>query len=336
MNGFDVAKYQGNISGNVPGDFCIIKATQSTSYVNSYLEIQYNNMKKAGKLLGLYHYAGGGNGAINEAKHFLSTVKNKIGEAILILDWESDMNPKFNDNEYAKMFLKYIIKETGIIPFLYISKSVCRSQDWSDIASTIPLWVAQYPSNNYKISTGYKTNPWTDNKGFGPWKSPKIFQYSSNGKLDNYLGPLDLDLAYMNKSEWLSYTKKKENNNIEKFPKQVKIINGSLNIRDNSNVSAKDIGDLVANDTLTVYTKENGFYWFEGWISSNQSYSILINENQVRITANSLSVRNKSNSNSNVLGYVRKNTVISFDKIENGWYHILGWFSGKTSYTKEL
>lgn len=48
---------------------------------------QYESAKTAGKLIGLYHYAGGGD-PIAEANFFLKTIKNYIGTAILVLDWE--------------------------------------------------------------------------------------------------------------------------------------------------------------------------------------------------------------------------------------------------------
>ena len=340
MNGFDIARWQGNISNKVPGDFVIVKATQSTDYVSPVFESQYSSMKAAGKLLGIYHYAGGGRGAVAEANHFINTIKSKLGEAILVLDWEGDMNPVFSNSEYAKTFIRHVINTTGIIPFIYMSKSTCRSQNWDDIAGVVPLWVAQYPKNNKTVKTGYKTNPWTDNNSFGPWKSPKIFQYSSNGKLDNYSGALDLDLAYMDKAEWLTWAKKQ---NVsadlsvkEKFPKKIQLISGSLNIREKSTVSSTDIGDLVTKDLLTVYKEENKFYWFEGWISSNSAYSIKVNTNQVKVKTSTLTIREKSSKTSNALGYLHTNSVVKYDKTENGFYHISGWFSGKTAYTKEV
>ena len=201
MNGIDISRYQKGIDLSVvPCEFVIIKATQGTSYVSPEFKKQIRQADSLGKFLGVYHYAGGG-GAIPEAKHFLDTVKDYIGKAILFLDWEWDQNPNMNNPEYAKAFLAYVKQNTGITPGIYMSKSVCRMFSWD---SSYPLWAAQYPNYN---PTGYKDNPWTDTKGFGAWKNCIILQYSSKGQLPGYMKDLDLDKAYISAEEWLMYAR---------------------------------------------------------------------------------------------------------------------------------
>ena len=201
MNGIDISRYQKGIDLSVvPCEFVIVKATQGTSYVSPEFKKQIKQADSLGKFLGVYHYAGGG-GAIPEAKHFLDTVKDYIGKAILFLDWDWDQNPNMNNPEYAKAFLAYVKQATGVIPFIYMSKSVCRMYSWD---ATYPLWCAQYA--NYD-PTGYKERPWTDTKGFGAWKDCQIFQYSSRGNLPGYNGNLDLDKAYITAEEWQMYAR---------------------------------------------------------------------------------------------------------------------------------
>lgn len=201
MNGIDISRWQQNINlSEVPCDFVIVKATQGTSYVSPSFKKQIEQADKLGKLLGVYHYAGGG-GAIPEATHFLNTVKDYIGKAILVLDWEGEQNPNFQNPQYAKAFLSYVKQYTGIIPFIYMSKSVCRQYDWDP---EYPLWCAQYKNQQ---PTGYQDDPWTDKKGFGAWKDCMILQYSSKGHLPGYIGNLDLDKAYISESEWMKYAR---------------------------------------------------------------------------------------------------------------------------------
>lgn len=201
MNGIDIARYQKSINlALVPCDFVIIKATQGISYVSPTYKSQIEQADSLGKLLGVYHYAGGG-GAVPEAKHFINTVRDYIGKAILVLDWEGEQNPNFKNPDYAMEFLATVKKETGITPFIYMSKSVCRQYNWN---SAYPLWCAQYKNQN---PTGYQEAPWTDSKGFGAWKDCKILQYSSKGRLPNYQANLDLDKAYMTKDDWLAYAR---------------------------------------------------------------------------------------------------------------------------------
>ena len=200
LNGIDVASYQSGFDpAKVPCDFVIVKATQGTTYINPDFKRMADAVLKAGKLLGIYHYASGGN-QIKEADHFLNTIKPYLGKATLWLDWEGDMNPAFGkcDTAWCKVFLPYIKKKTGMTCGIYMSKSVCLAHDWSGLAN-YPLWCAQYANNS---ATGYQSNPWTDEKGFGAWKKATIYQYSSHGRLSGWNKDLDLDIAWLSREQW--------------------------------------------------------------------------------------------------------------------------------------
>lgn len=136
MNGIDISRWNPVDLSKVPCDFVIVKATQGTGYVSPTYKTQIEQADSLGKLLGVYHYASSG-GAIAEAKHFLNTVKDYIGKAIMVLDWEGEQNSNFKHPEYALSWLKYVKQETGITPFIYMSKSVCRQY--------ASVWDASYP-----------------------------------------------------------------------------------------------------------------------------------------------------------------------------------------------
>lgn len=215
MNGIDISKWQAGIDlSRVPCDFVIIKATQGTTYISPEFEKQIRQALSLGKCVGLYHYAGGG-GVIKEANHYINVIKSYIGRAILVLDWEGDQNPNFKDHAYAQEWLQYVKDVTGITPFIYMSKSVCRAYRWNPV---YPLWVAQYANYN---KTGYKQHPWTDDKGYGPWTAPAIFQYSSKGRLEGYNKDLDLDIAYITPEEWQAWARGQESATIDPNVKPV-------------------------------------------------------------------------------------------------------------------
>lgn len=199
MNGIDISKWQKGINlAAVLCDFVIVKATQGVNYISPEFINQISQAQSLGKLIGVYHYAGGG-GAIAEAEHFLNVVKDYIGKAILVLDWEGEQNPNFANPGYAKAWLDYVKQKTDVIPFIYMSKSVCRQYQWD---ASYPLWCAQYKNQQ---PTSYQSNPWTDTKGFGAWSECAILQYSSKGRLDGYNHNLDLDKAYINEAQWIAY-----------------------------------------------------------------------------------------------------------------------------------
>ena len=79
MNGIDVASYQTGLDpARVPCDFLIVKATEGTGYVNPDCDRMYQAAKKAGKLLGHYHYVTG-IGARAEAEYFYAHTKGYTG-----------------------------------------------------------------------------------------------------------------------------------------------------------------------------------------------------------------------------------------------------------------
>lgn len=204
MNGIDISSYQSDlVISQVPCDFIIIKATQGTTYVNPSLRKHWKQACDCGKQIGLYHYASKG-GAEAEAAFFVKTVRSisGIGRAILVLDWENASNANFPNPEYARRFLAAVYAATGVKPFIYMSKSVCREYDWRAVAPTFPLWAAQYKNYN---PTGYQITPWTDARGWGAWSAALIYQYTSRGRLSGYNGYLDLDIAYLSPTEWMAY-----------------------------------------------------------------------------------------------------------------------------------
>ena len=194
MNGIDISAWQGdkNIDlSKVPFDFCIVKATEGTSYKNRYFAAHCDAVLKKKKLLGAYHYANGGD-VQKEADYFLAYVKKYIGKAVLVLDWEAKNNPLFGvkDLEWCLQWCSYVQKKTGIKPLIYIQKSAMDAVK----KAGYNLWVAQYP--DYE-QTGYQAHPWNE----GAYNCI-IRQYTSVGRLSGYAGNLDLNKAYISAASW--------------------------------------------------------------------------------------------------------------------------------------
>lgn len=194
MNGIDISAWQGdeNIDLNkVPFDFCIVKATEGTSYKNRYFAAHCDKVLSRKKLLGVYHYANGGDPQ-KEADYFLAYCKKYIGKAILVLDWEARNNHLFGvkDLEWCLQWCSYVQKKTGIKPLIYIQKSAMNAVKKAEYG----LWVAQYPDY---IETGYQKHPWNE----GAYNC-LLRQYTSAGKLPGYNGSLDLNKAYISAASW--------------------------------------------------------------------------------------------------------------------------------------
>lgn len=196
LNGIDISGWQEGIDlSAVAADFVIMKATQGTGFVSKDFVRQYQQAKENGKLVGCYHYAEGGN-YVAEANHFLDVVGNRVGEAILCLDWEGRDNPTFGENDFdwVKGFCDYVFSKTGVKPLVYIQKSAMERIDG---IGDYGLWIAQYPDYT---PTGYQETPWNE----GAYACA-IRQYSSVGQISGYNGNLDLDKFYGDADSWRAY-----------------------------------------------------------------------------------------------------------------------------------
>ena len=128
----------------------IVKATQGTSYVNPRCNHQYELAGQLGKLRGLYHYAGGGNPEA-EAQYFINNIKNYVGKAVLILDWESYQNASWGNSSWALRFANEVHRLTNVWPLIYVQESALWQV--ANCASKCGVWVAKYASMNW--------NSWT-------------------------------------------------------------------------------------------------------------------------------------------------------------------------------
>lgn len=200
LNGIDISAWQRGIdTASVPSDFVIIKATEGLGYVNDDCDRAYQQAKAAGKKLGVYHFADGNSSGVAEADYFVDNIQGYIGEAILVLDWETDAvncGPG-----YAKAFLDRVQARTGIKPMIYMSGSVVNEWDWSAVvAGDYGLWVAYYSKDS---CDGY----WPDAPMYpiSDWAGAAMLQYTSGGYLPGWGDRLDLNVFYGDHAAWDAY-----------------------------------------------------------------------------------------------------------------------------------
>lgn len=198
LNGIDIASYQSSLDPAAmrDTDFIIIKSTQGTGYVNPTWRHQADQTLHAGRLLGLYHYIGGGDAAA-EARYFVDHVRPYLGRAVLALDWESGQNRAWGNVSYLRDVASEVIRLTGVRPLLYGSRAVYGQLSAVGHALDCGLWVAEYASMR---PTGWQGRPWHD----GAYACA-MRQYTSEGIIRGYGGRLDLDIFYGDRGAWMRY-----------------------------------------------------------------------------------------------------------------------------------
>lgn len=196
LKGVDLSHWQSNFEAFNNVDFAIIKATEGVGYVDPACDTLYQRAKKAGKLLGVYHFARPdlNNSAVAEADWFVKNIQGYIKEAILVLDWESGY---LGNVAWAKQFLDRVKEKTGVKAVLYASRSPINSFDWSSVANAdYGLWVADYGAN-------------TGSEGTKPvvkwWQFYILWQYTSKGRVSGYSGNVDLNNFYGDAETWRKY-----------------------------------------------------------------------------------------------------------------------------------
>lgn len=190
----DVASHQkGIVTGSLDCDAVICKATEGTGYVNPFCDEHYQSAKAAGKLLGVYHYASGGNPEA-EAEFFINNIRGYLREAVLVLDWESGDNAAWGDSSWVARFCAHVVELTGINPMIYVQRSAANQcVGLGDYG----IWLAEYPD--------YASRGWGDYVEPNYSGDYAMHQFTSSGYIAGYGGPLDLSLFFGDTNAWLAY-----------------------------------------------------------------------------------------------------------------------------------
>lgn len=137
----DVSQWQGTINfGGVPQPIVLMKASGGDSglYYDTKCTANYSGATAAGKAVGLYHFAGGGD-PVAEANFFLRAVSPLAENDVYILDWEIQHADPVG---WCNAFMTTVHNATGVWPMLYINISTCNAYDWSPVLNNCPLYIA--------------------------------------------------------------------------------------------------------------------------------------------------------------------------------------------------
>lgn len=207
MRGVDVSNWQCDIDTYVlDADFVVAGATWGiggfnnvclTNGVNQAANYQLGRAMASGKSIGVYHYAMGHD--VNaEADFFVDNVRGYVGNAVLVLDWESQDNPQFGNGMWLETWIRCVHDRTRVWPIVYVQASAL-GQLTSFVREHCGVWVAQYASMNV---TGYQETPWL----YGAY-GEAMRQYTSNGYVSGYAGRLDLNYFRGERWQWDAYAR---------------------------------------------------------------------------------------------------------------------------------
>ena len=244
MRGVDVSNWQCDIDTYaLDADFVVAGATWGiggfnnmclTNGVNQAANYQLGRAVDSGKSIGVYHYAMGRD-ASAEADFFVDNVRGYVGNAVLVLDWESQDNPQFGNGAWIETWVRHVHDRTQVWPIVYVQASALGQLN-SFVREHCGVWVAQYAS---MAATGYQEVPWL----YGAY-GEAMRQYTSNGYVSGYAGRLDLNYFRGERWQWDACAR-----------------------GDGANVSAPETNCVVvaSGDTLSAIAARTGLLPWQSW-----------------------------------------------------------------------
>ncbi len=189
--GIDVSAFQSTISWKAIKaagiEFGFIKATEGVGYANRHYEPHRKAARRQGIPVGAYHFAHPDfdDGPFEEAEHFLEVAAPREGDLLPVLDLEKRGRSPQETARWAKRWLRRVEKRIGEPPILYTYSSFAQELVGHERGLIrYPLWLANYGKNNGRIHPV---------RTVGAWPGIAVHQYTSQGHIEGYSGPLDLN-----------------------------------------------------------------------------------------------------------------------------------------------
>jgi GH25 family lysozyme M1 (1,4-beta-N-acetylmuramidase) len=194
LEGIDVSHWQNTIDWTKVAaagkKFAIIKATESTDYVDPMYATNHAAAKAAGLWTGAYHFARPNatvGDAIAEADHFVSVINLGAGDLIPALDLEDNGGMSIAALQtWVTRWLDEVTAKVGVRPMIYTSPSFWKNKmgDTRKLADAgyTTLWIAHW-------GVSAPTVP-AENWGGHGWT---FWQYTSDGSVSGITGRVDLD-----------------------------------------------------------------------------------------------------------------------------------------------
>lgn len=229
MIGIDVSNWQNGLSLALNKDcldFVIIKATEGIGFTDKNFADFVVQAAELDLLTGCYHFArpdlnGTIQGMEREAECFVEVVTNAglIGQAILVLDWETE---PMDREDLILAWLNKVVQLTGVRPFIYGSKSKLTSTAFKNLINNWPIWMAAWPNTIERSIASAESwvKRYDPKRTTVPWL---IWQFSSTGILRGAHMHVDLDYTDITEYDWKNLASNSSYPNPEEIPPTEKL-----------------------------------------------------------------------------------------------------------------
>lgn len=201
IKGIDVSKWQGTIDWQKVKDsgiqFAILRegyGKENPAQVDKKFEENYQNAKKVGLPVGVYHYsyADSVEDARAEARFCLKNIKGKQLEYPIVFDIEDKEQLKLTSQQRTDICQAFCqeIEKAGYYAMIYCNLDWYKNKLLSEQLASYDLWLAQWDVDKPSAICG-------------------IWQTSEKGQVSGITGNVDMNVAY---KDYPSIMKKKKLN----------------------------------------------------------------------------------------------------------------------------
>lgn len=185
--GNDISNYQGTIDWPTyknNTNFVIIKASEGTSYIDTWFGGYRQQARNLGIPCGFYHFCRPdlGNSPQSEAQFFVNLMNGdplREGE-VLALDFEVNFVDAVN---WCKQWLDYVTDKLKTKPFIYLNQSQTKGFNWKPVVDAgYGLWLASYQADGVGET--------------GAWPFMAMQQTSSSQQVPGIQGNVDRDVFF--------------------------------------------------------------------------------------------------------------------------------------------
>lgn len=192
--GLDIASFQSTTvpsrtpSDNKPVDFCLIKATQGTNYINPKMGAQAASARQQGMVVGFYHFLEKGN--VNaQVDYFLRNAVSVDGD-LLAIDWETDpaTNTYPSNAEKDAAVKRVQALRPGHKVLLYCNTSFWKNIDTTSFAGD-GLWIATagYAAGSPPVQSAWLMHQYSTAGSY----DHDVAQFSSRAAMRTWAGQED-------------------------------------------------------------------------------------------------------------------------------------------------
>ena len=194
-SGIDVSELQGNIRWNTIDknkvNFAMIRATYGSSGVDSQFINNMNGISQTDIAYGVYHQSSAQNAqeAINEANHFINTIKSFKLSYPLALKIENEFAMQKGKDFFTSVILAFlnVLRENRYYPVLSASAQMLNNNINTNRLANTDIWLAEL-TEKASETPNYKRNV-------------TMWQYSDRGNIAGINGNVNLDISFVNYPE---------------------------------------------------------------------------------------------------------------------------------------